>query len=119
MDFFVNPASENPPRVIQALLRFGAPLADHDVGVDDFARSGTLYQMGLPPRRIDIITHVDGVQFSEAIATAFMIDIAGNRVPFLGRVALLVNKRDAGRDKDLIDVKVLEQAAHSRGPAKR
>ena len=68
-----------------------------------------VYQLGLPPRRIDLLTSISGVAFEEALRTAVFVAIAGIRVPFRGREALIANKRAAGRDKDLLDIKLLER----------
>jgi hypothetical protein len=59
-DVFVAPDPENADRVFRALLAFGAPVGNHGVSASDFARPGTVYQMGLPPSRIDILTEADG-----------------------------------------------------------
>ncbi|MCA2979510.1 MAG: hypothetical protein INH37_14630 [Myxococcaceae bacterium] len=68
-----------------------------------------MYQMGLPPRRIDILTQVSGVDFDEAWEGRTTVPVGGRPVPFLGREALLKNKRAAGRPKDLLDVELLEK----------
>lgn len=67
-----------------------------------------MYQMGLPPRRIDVLTEISGVEFDAAWAGRREVEVDGRLVPFLGRDALLQNKRAAGREKDLLDVKLLE-----------
>ncbi len=108
LDVWVRPTEENAARVMAALAAFGAPLAMHGVVTADFAQPGTVYQMGLPPRRIDVLTQISGVDFEPAWATRTSVSIAGHPVGFLGRDALLVNKRAAGREKDLLDVKMLE-----------
>lgn len=54
-DVFVRPSLENAQRVAQALRAFGATLEAHGVQVEDFATPGTVYQLGLPPRRIDLL----------------------------------------------------------------
>ena len=87
----------------------GAPLAQHGVSEADFGVGGTVYQMGLPPRRVDVLTEISGVEFEPAWAGRFELTVHGHSVPFLGREALLTNKRAAGRDKDLLDVKLLER----------
>src|SRR5919109_209806 len=58
IDIFVRPTMENSKRVYRALLAFGAPVAAHGVTERDFQLEGNVYQMGLPPRRIDIMTSV-------------------------------------------------------------
>ncbi len=56
LDIFVRPEPANAQRVFRALVRFGAPVSAHGVVPEDFVRPGTVYQMGLPPNRIDILT---------------------------------------------------------------
>src|SRR5262245_20057272 len=56
IDVFIRPTLVNADRVFAALARFGAPLESAGVTATDFARPGTVYQIGLPPRRIDIMT---------------------------------------------------------------
>lgn len=108
-DIWVRPSSENAQRVLRALLDFGAPLAAHGVSEADLASPGTVYQIGLPPRRIDILTSISGVEFEEAWTTRFAVTVAGHAFAVLGRDALLTNKRASGRDKDLVDVAALER----------
>jgi hypothetical protein len=108
LDLLVRPSPANAARVVQALEAFGAPLADHGVLQADFEIEGTVYQIGLPPRRIDILTKISGVSFDEANASKVLPTLAGRSVPVLGRDALLKNKRAAARDKDLVDVRALE-----------
>jgi hypothetical protein len=109
LDLWVRPSDSNAKRVEAALLVFGAPLQLHGVSADDFSRPGAVYQIGLPPRRIDILTQISGVDFDEGLASRVTVSVRGLPVGFLGREALLANKRAAGRDKDLLDVKMLEE----------
>lgn len=108
-DVLVRPSRGNARRVVEALRRFGAPLEAHGVSVEDFARPGTVYQLGLPPRRIDLLTSITGVDFDEAWDTRVVANVAGRPLTVLGREALLANKRATGRDKDLVDVKSLTE----------
>lgn len=109
LDVWVNPTPENARRVAAALLRFGAPLAAHGVSQADFAKAGTVYQMGLPPRRIDVLTQVSGLSFAEAWADRKTVAVGGEPTAFLGRDSLLRNKRAAARPKDLLDAELLEK----------
>jgi hypothetical protein len=108
IDVLVRPSAENAPRVVAALAKFGAPLKGHGVTAADFARTGTVYQMGLPPSRIDVLTSIAGVPFEDAWATRVESALDGRRIPFIGKDALIRNKRAAGRPKDLLDVDRLE-----------
>lgn len=118
LDVFVNPTPENAARVYAALEGFGAPLATHGVRAQDFALPGTIYQLGLPPRRIDVITAIDGVAFEEARQDRVEHAVADLRVPFLGRATLERNKRAAGRPKDLADLALLAEVGGAPTPKK-
>lgn len=115
IDLWVRPSAENADRVRRALTTFGAPLTAHGVGASDFAVPGTVYQMGLPPRRIDVLTAIDGVAFDEAWPARVERDFGGLTLPFLGLEQLLRNKRASGRAKDLLDVELLREAGVAVG----
>jgi hypothetical protein len=109
LDILVRPSPENAQRVFAALIAFRAPVRAHGITANDFCEAGSVYQIGLPPRRIDILTSISGVDFETAWASRVMAGAYGVR-PFLGREALIANKRAAGRPKDLADVFLLEAA---------
>ena len=111
LDVLIRPDPANATRVFAALATFGAPLAAHGVVEADFCAPGTVYQLGLPPRRIDILTQISGVDFDQAWATRVDVVLDGAAVPVLGREALIANKRAAGRPKDLVDADLLESTA--------
>jgi hypothetical protein len=104
IDMFVRPSKENATRVYDALLRFGAPLPAHGVTAADFAREGAVYQIGLPPRRIDVLTKISGVTFDEVWASRANVEVDGRSIHIIGRDALLKNKTAAARPKDVADV---------------
>jgi hypothetical protein len=104
LDVWVRPHAS---RVVAALAAFGAPL--HDLTAADMAAAGTIFQIGVAPIWIDVITSVDGLVFEEAWASRVQAPFADQTVPVLSREDLIKNKRAAGRDQDLIDVKWLEQ----------
>ena len=110
IDVLVRPDRVNAERVCAALREFGAPLRAHGVGPDELSVEGNVYQLGLPPRRIDILTRIDGVSFDEAWDGRVVVEAAGLRLPFLGRVELVRNKKASGRAKDLADIALLEEA---------
>ncbi len=95
---------------MSALEQFGAPVAGHGISQRDFEQAGTVYQMGLPPRRIDLMTSISGVAFEDAESSSIETVIDGLLVPVLGRQQLLANKLASGRPKDLVDAKMLEES---------
>ena len=104
IDLFVRPSQDNAQRLFDALTRFGAPLGSAGVTAADFEQPGMVYQLGLPPRRIDLLTELSGVTFDEVWATRDAAEVEGHAVFFIGRDALLKNKAATGRPKDLADI---------------
>jgi len=78
LDVWVDATSENAPRAFAALRDFGAPL--HDLGVQELSRPGIVYQIGLPPLRIDVLTAIDGVAFRAAWRRRIIADFDGVEV---------------------------------------
>jgi hypothetical protein len=109
LDVFVRPSEQNSARLWSALTRFGAPLQAAGVSPSDFTTPGLVYQIGLPPRRIDLLTEITGVTFDEAWATREPATIDGHRVDFIGRDAFVRNKLATGRPKDLADADRLKR----------
>lgn len=105
-DVFVGASQQNAARVYSALAAFGAPL--HDLTVADLATEGTVFQIGVAPVRIDILTKIDGVSFQEAFAARVMSRFGGRPVAVLSREHLIRNKRATGRLQDLADVERME-----------
>jgi len=106
IDLWVRPNEENAHRVFRALVRFGAPLEDTEPL--EFANPDLVFQIGVAPRRIDILTSIDGVSFEEAADDQITVMIDDLEIPVLSRSALMTNKRVSARPKDLLDVQTLE-----------
>ena len=105
LDVWVDTSTANAPRVMQALAAFGAPL--EDVSEADFGRPGVVFQIGVPPGRIDILTELTGLTFAEAWPEREAGRFGDVTADFLGREAFLKNKRATGRTKDLADIEGL------------
>ncbi len=104
LDLWVEPTTANAARVMAALAEFGAPLQAHGVAAEDFAAKDNVYQMGLPPRRIDILTSITAVEFPQAWTDRTYVEINGRNTPVAGRASLIQNKRATGRPRDMNDV---------------
>ena len=107
LDVWIAADPANAERVWSALMRFGAPVATLGVSRDDLTQPDRVVQIGLPPRRIDILTSISGVAFDEAWPERVTHEVDGLVVPFLGRAALVRNKKATGRTKDLADLEAL------------
>lgn len=113
MDLFVRPTKVNSDLVYTALLNFGAPLATHQVTPEHFAQKGAAYRFGIAPLKVEVLTQISGVSFDEALEDARSFNLDGRKIPYIGRAALIRNKKSAGRHKDLADVDELERLSHS------
>lgn len=107
-DVWIRPGRDNGERVLNALREFGAPVSDHGLTVEDLERPDTVYQMGLPPRRIDLMTGISGIGFEDAWESKVIAEFEGILIPVIGRSSLIKNKRAAGRTKDLVDLEILD-----------
>jgi hypothetical protein len=105
LDLWVEPTAENAARVIRALRAFGAPL--QDLSEADLGTPGMVYQIGVPPRRVDLLTSLTGLEFTEAWRERVTGRMGGLECPFIGRAQLIHNKRALGRPRDLADLELL------------
>jgi hypothetical protein len=106
MDIWVMPAPDNAQAVLRALKQFGAPV--HNLTPTDLQRDDTVFQIGVAPRRIDIMTGASGLQFEEAFSRSVEVDIEGIRIRIPSLDDLIRNKRASGRARDLADAETLE-----------
>jgi hypothetical protein len=105
LDVWVRPSPDNAQRVIDALRAFGAPL--HDLTEKDLATPGLIFQIGVEPIRIDVLTVIDGVQFDEAWENRVLSSLGDQPVAVLSQEHLIKNKLTAARSQDLADVERL------------
>ena len=111
IDIWVMPEPENAEALLRALRRFGAPL--QNITREDLQTDGMVFQIGVAPRRIDIITTASGLDFEETFKRSIAIDIEGIDVHTPSLADLIRNKRAAGRTKDLADAEALEEIRNS------
>lgn len=107
IDLWVLADLKNAKNVMNALKKFGAPL--NDIEPEDFQKEGLIFQIGVAPRRIDIITAVDGLDFESAYKRAKRLEVDGIKIRVLSKNDIIANKLVSGRFKDLADVEVLKK----------
>ncbi|MBP6715481.1 MAG: hypothetical protein KA205_01350 [Acidobacteria bacterium] len=105
LDVWVDPTPDNANKVIESLQQFGAPMGQ--ITAADFCQPGIVFQMGLPPLRIDILTDLSGLTFSEAWPDRSPANFGPLTVNVIGREAFIKNKRATGRARDLGDIEAL------------
>lgn len=106
LDVWIRPSAENAARVLAALRAFGAPL--QDLRERDLAEPGLIFQIGVAPVRIDIVTSISSVDFESAWTRRLCTRFADQPVGVLCKEDLIRNKRAAGRTQDLADIEWLE-----------
>jgi hypothetical protein len=110
LDVFIRADTQNSEAVFRALSAYGAPLAGYTPA--DFNDGGSWFQMGQPPFRIDILQHIDSIDFDEAWDDRVETIIDGDLpAHVISREHLIQNKLACGRPRDLLDVEELRQAA--------
>ena len=106
MDVWVEMTAENASKIVKALNQFG--FGSLDLKEDDFIVPDQIIQLGYPPRRIDILTTLPGVEFSKCYPSHTTVDVEGVAVNFIDLENLRKNKRATGRYQDLADLENLE-----------
>lgn len=114
LDLWIRRSEENARRTMRALRAFGAPTLD--LTEEDLMKPDLVFQIGVEPRRIDILTSIDGVDFDQAWQHHIVARIDDVDVPVIGPQELIKNKRAVGRTKDLADIEQLEDELNRRSP---
>ena len=107
IDLWVMPSLENAESVIRALKRFGSPV--HGLTAEDLQSDDTVFQIGVAPRRIDLITGATGLDFSSASKNSVAKKFDGIELMVLSVDDLIINKEATGRPKDRVDADELKK----------
>jgi len=105
LDVWIHNSLPNCVRAIGALKKFGAPLDNDGITAETFSEKQVVYQIGIAPVRIDILTAITGVEFAEAWKNKVRSTFFGVPVHFISQADLEANKRALGRASDLEDLK--------------
>ncbi|MCH8010831.1 MAG: hypothetical protein IIA61_02615 [Candidatus Marinimicrobia bacterium] len=108
IDIFIWPSSINSQKVYKLLLKFGAPMGN--INTNDFEKSRVIFQIGIAPRRIDIINEIDCVSFDSAFEDKIIVEIDGLKVPIISKEKMIKNKESTGRNRDILDTKMLKNS---------
>ena len=106
IDIWIDMAPTNAARIIQALQQFG--FGSLGLKEADFLDADTIIQLGYPPRRIDLLTTLPGIDFEACFSERVVVDIDGIEVNFIDLENLKKNKRATGRFQDMADIENLE-----------
>lgn len=115
LDVWVHNSARNSLRVVGALNKFGAPLEHDGITAQTFTEKQVVYQIGIAPVRIDILTEITGVEFPSAWRKRVASTFFGVPVHFISLDDIMANKQALGR---AIDVRDLKQNPKSEEPEK-
>jgi|SRR5215831_3346798 len=104
LDVWVHNSAQNSERLVEALRRFGAPLEHDEITAGTFADKQVVYQIGVAPVRIDILTEITAVGFMDAWRNKVAGTFFGIPVHFISLDDLITNKRALGRGSDVEDL---------------
>ena len=107
IDFFIAISDRNAKAMLRVFEKFG--FGGIGLKEEDFQRPDFVVEIGREPRKIQVLTGIDGVVFSECHSRRVQIEISGKAIPFIGKQVLILNKIASGRPKDRIDVIELEK----------
>lgn len=112
MDFFIEAQEMNAHKIMKVIKEF----MGSSVGfvVEDFLKEDNVIMLGRPPFRIDILTAISGVSFSEAYNTSKIYRDDGIEIRCIHINELILNKKASGRLKDLADAEMLQKILKKR-----
>ncbi|MEI6885243.1 MAG: nucleotidyltransferase [Bacteroidota bacterium] len=109
IDLWLEPTEENKILFLQAIQSLGiSEQARKKVELKDF-RSFTAFHLGQEPYRVDFLTLINGVLFSDAVKDKIEITLGDVCIPFISRKHLIVSKISNDRTQDKLDVEKLQQ----------
>ncbi len=109
LDIWISPDRENAGKVLTALEEFGAPLGALGISRSDLESADRIIQFGTPPRRLDLLTRLSGIDFESAWTRRRLHSTGGLEIPFVSREDLIANKQATGRSKDQVDLELLRR----------
>lgn len=107
IDLWVATSPQNLDRLVAVLERWG--FAAGRITPDFFTSQHTVFRIGFPPNRIEIITAIDGVTFDDCFSRRESHDLDGVEVPVISFNDLIRNKLSTGRVRDAGDAEYLNK----------
>ena len=113
LDLWIDSTLPNAETVFRALANYGAPL--EGVTPADFAKPGTVLQIGVSPNRVDILTSLTGLTFEGAWQNRKPISFGDVPLFVISESDFVRNKRSVGRAQDLVDAEEIQAILDDRG----
>lgn len=109
IDFFIEISEQNADRVFEVFNEFG--FGEIGITVDDFLKESFVVEIGREPRKIQVLTGIDGVKFQDCYNDRVEVTYHGYMIKFIDLKKLIQNKKATARPKDLIDLIELTKLA--------
>jgi predicted nucleotidyltransferase len=107
LDIWIEPTIENAAATLTALSRFGAP--SKTVTANDLLNPEIIYQIGVDPVRVDVISDVPGVLFADAWLARQEVQFEDVGTFVISREHLIMAKESSGRKQDRDALKRLKK----------
>ncbi len=112
LDIWIDVSDYNAEKMLSVIDDFG--FSSSNFKKNDFLKQNLINQIGFPPLRIDIITSIDGVTFTDAYSAKQIIDLDGFHANYIGLNELIQNKKSSARKIDLSDVEDLQKQKNKK-----
>jgi predicted nucleotidyltransferase len=109
IDIWIDPSAPNAKKVWKVLKKFGAPVNSDGLTVEDLTNPVMVYQVGIPPVRIDILMNIGDISFSEAWGHKQSAPFGKEMINIIGLNDLIKAKTSAARRKDKDDIAKLKK----------
>jgi len=102
IDIWIQASTENAAKLLLALNEFG--FGSLNLNAEDFSHEGNIIQLGYEPVRIDIITSIKGLDFSDIWKNRVQGSYGRQTVNFIDRENLIKSKKISNRPQDKADL---------------
>jgi len=106
LDVWVDPTRDNAKKILRVLKDFG--FESLELKEEDFT-SGEVVQFGNPPNRIDVLSELTALNFSDCFNTKQIIEYEGVSILVIDLDHLKKNKQAVGRPQDIADLDRLKK----------
>jgi len=105
IDFLIDISPENAKKIKSALHEFG--FASVNLTEQDFLKEGNIIQLGYEPVRIDIITSIKNIDFSDVWNNKVQVQFGNQKAFIIDRKNLIKSKQISKRTQDAADIELL------------
>lgn len=113
IDFLIYPSKENARKLMRALEEFG--FGEAGIPQEYFEKTGTAVHLGVEPNRIDLLTHLYGIDNETIFGDMKQLEYENLYVNVISLSHLISAKRKSGRIRDKADYDELRRLTGGRG----